>query len=61
MDRELDVWLRRQEEQIRRFGAIEAKIADVQALQAKVMARTEELQAAQQEAEDGAAGARARR
>ena len=26
MDRELDTWLRRQEEQIRRFGAIEAKI-----------------------------------
>ena len=38
MDRELDAWLRRQEEQIRRFGPIEAKITDVQALQAKVMA-----------------------
>ena len=32
MDRELDAWLRRQEEQIRRFGPIEAKIAEVQAL-----------------------------
>ena len=51
MDRELDVWLRRQEEQIRRFAAIEAKIADVQGLQVKVMSRSEELQTAQQEAE----------
>ena len=50
LDRELDTWLRRQEEQIRRFGAIEAKIADVQALHVKVMARSEELQSAQQEA-----------
>jgi len=50
LDRELDTWLRRQEEQIRRFGAIEAKIADVQALHVKVMARSEELQTAQQEA-----------
>ena len=33
LDRELDAWLRRQEEQIRRFGAIEAKIAEVQAVQ----------------------------
>jgi len=32
MDRELDTWLRRQEEQIRRFAAIEAKIAEVQTL-----------------------------
>jgi chromosome segregation ATPase len=51
MDRELDTWLRRQEEQIRRFGAIEAKIADVQTLNVKVMARAEELQTAQAEAE----------
>ena len=51
MDRELDTWLRRQEEQIRRFGAIEAKITDVQGLHAKVIARSDELQAAQQEAE----------
>ncbi|HUR93018.1 MAG TPA: hypothetical protein VMY76_00445 [Gemmatimonadales bacterium] len=58
MDRELDVWLRRQEEQIRRFGAIEAKIADVQALHVKAMARSEELQSAQQEAEAAQQGAR---
>src|SRR5215213_8762708 len=51
MDRELDTWLRRQEEQIRRFGAIETKIADVQAQHVKVMGRSDELQAAQQEAE----------
>ncbi|HEX2217391.1 MAG TPA: hypothetical protein VHG35_01205, partial [Gemmatimonadales bacterium] len=44
LDRELDAWLRRQEEQIRRFGAIEAKIAEVHAVQVKVMARSEELQ-----------------
>jgi chromosome segregation ATPase len=58
MDRELDTWLRRQEEQIRRFGAIEAKIADVQALHAKVMARNEELQGAQQDAEAAQQAAR---
>jgi len=58
MDRELDTWLRRQEEQIRRFGAIEAKIADVQALHVKVMARNEELQGAQQEAETAQQAAR---
>jgi len=58
MDRELDTWLRRQEEQIRRFGAIEQKIADVQALHAKVMARNDELQSAQQEAEAAQQGAR---
>jgi chromosome segregation ATPase len=58
MDRELDTWLRRQEEQIRRFGAIEAKIADVQALHAKVVARNEELQSAQQEAEAAQQAAR---
>ncbi len=58
MDRELDTWLRRQEEQIRRFGAIEQKIADVQALHVKVMARNDELQSAQQEAEAAQQGAR---
>jgi chromosome segregation ATPase len=58
LDRELDTWLRRQEEQIRRFGAIEAKIADVQALHVKVMARSEELQGAQQEAEAAQQAAR---
>src|SRR6476469_255307 len=58
MDRELDTWLRRQEEQIRRFGAIETKIADVQALHVKVMARNEEQQSAQQEAEAAQQGAR---
>jgi len=58
MDRELDIWLRRQEEQIRRFAAIEAKISDVQALHVKVMARSEELQTAQQEAEAAQQGAR---
>ena len=45
LDRELDVWLRRQEEQIRRFGSIEAKIQEVQSIQTKVIARSEELQA----------------
>ena len=45
LDRELDAWLRRQEEQIRRFGGIEAKIQEVQAIQTKVIARSEELQA----------------
>ncbi|MGH7498738.1 MAG: hypothetical protein ACREL3_07800 [Gemmatimonadales bacterium] len=45
LDRELDVWLRRQEEQIRRFGTIEAKIQEVHAIQTKVIARSEELQA----------------
>src|SRR6476659_2129040 len=58
MDRELDTWLRRQEEQIRRFGAIEAKIAEVQSLHVKVMAKNEELQSAQQEAEAAQQGAR---
>src|SRR5690348_2812604 len=58
MDRELDTWLRRQEEQIRRFGVIEQKIADVQALHGKVMARNDELQNAQQEAEAAQQGAR---
>jgi chromosome segregation ATPase len=45
LDRELDAWLRRQEEQIRRFGAIETKIQEVQAIQTKVISRSEELQA----------------
>ena len=45
LDRELDAWVRRQEEQIRRFGAIEAKLQEVQAIQTKVIARSEELQA----------------
>jgi chromosome segregation ATPase len=58
MDRELDTWLRRQEEQIRRFGAIETKIADVQAQHVKVMGRSDELQAAQQEAESAQQAAR---
>jgi chromosome segregation ATPase len=58
MDRELDTWLRRQEEQIRRFSAIEAKIAEVQTLHVKVMAKNEELQSAQQEAEAAQQGAR---
>jgi chromosome segregation ATPase len=58
LDRELDTWLRRQEEQIRRFGAIENKITDVQALHVKVMARNDELQAAQQEAGEAQQSAR---
>ena len=58
MDRELDTWLRRQEEQIRRFAAIEAKIADVQAQHVKVMGRSDELQVAQQEAESAQQAAR---
>ena len=58
LDRELDVWLRRQEEQIRRFAAIEAKVAEVQALQTKVLARTEELQASQRQVDEGQLAAR---
>jgi chromosome segregation ATPase len=58
MDRELDTWLRRQEEQIRRFSAIESKIAEVQAQHVKVMGRSEELQTAQQEAETAQQAAR---
>ena len=58
LDRELDVWLRRQEEQIRRFAAIEAKVAEVQALQTKVLARTEELQASQRQVDEGQQAAR---
>jgi DNA repair exonuclease SbcCD ATPase subunit len=53
LDRELDAWLRRQEEQIRRFGAIEAKLAEVQATHVKVTARHEELQGAQQHTDEG--------
>src|SRR5262249_37962765 len=45
LDRELDAWLRRQEEQMRRFAAIEAKIQEVHGIQTKVIARSEELQA----------------
>ena len=45
LDRELDAWLRRQEEQMRRFGAIEAKIQEIHGIQTKVIARSEELQA----------------
>ena len=58
LDRELDTWLRRQEEQVRRFAGIEAKITDVQALHAKVLSRTDELQTAQQQAEEAQQGAR---
>ena len=58
LDRELDAWLRRQEEQIRRFGAIEAKIAEVQAVQAKVMARSEELQPMATQTEEAQQSAR---
>jgi exonuclease SbcC len=52
MDRELDAWLRRQEEQIRRFGPIEAKLSEVKTIQDKVLARTEELQSTSQKIED---------
>ena len=58
LDRELDAWLRRQEEQIRRFGAIEAKIAEVQAVQGKVLARSDELQAMSQQTEQAQQAAR---
>ena len=44
LDRELDAWLRRQEEQMRRFGTIEAKIQEVHGIQTKVIARSDELQ-----------------
>ncbi len=53
LDRELDTWLRRQEEQIRRFGTIEAKLAEVQATHVKVTARHEELAGAQQHIDEG--------
>src|SRR5215210_3972417 len=58
MDRELDAWLRRQEEQIRRFGPIEAKISEVKTIQDKVLSRTEELQATSQKIEDAQQSAR---
>ncbi|HEY8106539.1 MAG TPA: hypothetical protein VIE46_10545 [Gemmatimonadales bacterium] len=58
LDRELDVWVRRQEEQIRRFAAVEAKVAEVQAFQTKVLARTEELQASQRHVDEGQQAAR---
>ena len=58
MDRELDAWLRRQEEQIRRFGPIEAKITEIKTIQDKVLARTEELQSTSQKIEDAQQAAR---
>jgi chromosome segregation ATPase len=58
MDRELDAWLRRQEEQIRRFGPIEAKLTEVKTIQDKVLARTEELQGTSQKIEDAQQSAR---
>jgi chromosome segregation ATPase len=58
MDRELDAWLRRQEEQIRRFGPIEAKLSEVKTIQDKVLARTEELQSTSQQIEDAQQSAR---
>ena len=58
MDRELDAWLRRQEEQIRRFGPIEAKLTEVKTIQDKVLSRTEELQATSQKIEEAQQSAR---
>ncbi|MEP6573925.1 MAG: hypothetical protein ABJD11_14580, partial [Gemmatimonadota bacterium] len=58
LDRELDSWLRRQEEQIRRFTGIETKLNEVQAVQAKVITRSEELQAASERAEEAQQAAR---
>ena len=58
LDRELDAWLRRQEEQIRRFGAIEAKLAEVHATHAKIAARHEELSGTQQHIDEGHRAAR---
>jgi DNA repair exonuclease SbcCD ATPase subunit len=58
LDRELDAWLRRQEEQIRRFGQIEAKITEVHAVQAKVMGRSEELQQMATQTEEAQQAAR---
>jgi chromosome segregation ATPase len=58
MDRELDAWLRRQEEQIRRFGPIEAKLNEVKTIQDKVLSRTEELQSTSQKIEDAQQSAR---
>jgi chromosome segregation ATPase len=59
LDRELDAWLRRQEEQIRRFGQIEAKISEVQAVQVKVMSRSDELQQMATQTEEAQQAARA--
>ena len=58
MDRELDAWLRRQEEQIRRFGPIEAKLSEVKTIQDKVLSRTEELQGTSQKIEEAQQSAR---
>jgi chromosome segregation ATPase len=58
MDRELDAWLRRQEEQIRRFGPIEAKLTEIKTIQDKVLSRTEELQGTSQKIEDAQQSAR---
>ena len=58
LDRELDAWLRRQEEQIRRFGQIEAKIAEVQAVQVKIITRSDELQQMSQQTEEAQQAAR---
>ena len=58
MDRELDAWLRRQEEQIRRFGPIEAKLAEVKTIQDKVLSRTEELQSTSGKIEEAQQSAR---
>lgn len=58
LDRELDTWLRRQEDHMRRFGAIETKIGEVQAVQGKVLAGTEELHAAQKQAAEAQQSAR---
>jgi chromosome segregation ATPase len=58
MDRELDAWLRRQEEQIRRFGPIEAKLTEVKSIQDKVLSRTEELQSTSQKIEEAQQSAR---
>ncbi|HET8624409.1 MAG TPA: hypothetical protein VFM14_12675 [Gemmatimonadales bacterium] len=58
LDRELDAWVRRQEEQIRRFGAIEAKLAEIHATHAKIAARHEELAGTQQHIDEGHRSAR---
>jgi chromosome segregation ATPase len=58
LDRELDAWLRRQEEQMRRFGQIEAKIAEVHAAQVKIVSRSEELQQMSQQTEEAQVSAR---
>jgi chromosome segregation ATPase len=58
MDRELDAWLRRQEEQIRRFGPIEAKLTEVKTIQDKVLSRTEELQSTSGKIEEAQQSAR---